>query len=261
MREDLKINLIQTDLHWEDPEKNLLMFSELISENKAESDLIILPEMFNTGFTTNSALFAEEVNGITISWMRQTAKEQNCVITGSLVITENENFYNRLIWMKPDGNFHHYDKRHLFRMSGEHKHFTAGTDKIIVELKGWKICPLICYDLRFPVWSRNQNNDYDILIYIANWPEKRSYVWKSLLVSRSIENLSYVIGVNRVGIDGNDISYAGDSAIIDAKGNYVAVTIQYKTEILSFDLSFDELKEFRNSFPAHLDADDFEIKI
>lgn len=260
MPQELKISLVQTELHWENPPKNLLMFSELLSENEIKTDLIILPEMFNTGFTMNSALFAEEMDENTINWMRKTAWEYNCVITGSLIIKENDKFYNRLIWMKPDGNFHYYDKRHLFRMAKEDKHFTAGTEKIILELKGWKICPLICYDLRFPVWSRNKN-DYDVLIYIANWPEKRSYAWKNLLIARSIENLAYVIGVNRVGSDGNDVVYSGDSAVINPKGDYVATTIQYKTEIINFDLSFEELEDYRKKFPAHLDADDFEIKI
>ncbi|HET6245404.1 MAG: amidohydrolase [Bacteroidetes bacterium] len=260
MPEELKISLVQTDLHWENPEKNLLMLSELIAMDKANVDLIVLPEMFNTGFTMKSALFAEEMNGNTMQWMRNTANEKNCVITGSLIIKENENYYNRLIWMQPNGDFHSYDKRHLFRMAGENDNFTAGRERLIVHLKGWKICPLICYDLRFPVWSRNKN-DYDLLIYIANWPEKRSYAWKNLLIARGIENIAYVAAVNRVGADDSEMMYSGDSSILDFTGNYIASSIPYKTEVITIELSFEELEVFRQNFPAHLDADEFEIKL
>ena len=258
MNEELTISLVQTELHWENPGKNLEMFSRLLSADDLVTDLIVLPEMFNTGFTMKSSVFAEEMSGTTVSWMRKKAFEKNCVITGSLIIKENESFYNRLIWMMPDGNYHYYDKRHLFRMAGEHNFFTAGKEKVITTLKGWKIRPLICYDLRFPVWSRNKN-DYDLLIYTANWPEKRSFAWKNLLISRAIENLSYVAGINRVGSDGNEILYSGDTAIIDPKGNYIATSRQFENEIITINLSYDELQDFRKSFPANLDADDFKI--
>lgn len=170
--EDLKVTLVQTTLHWESVEKNISMFDDLLDSVKEQTDLIILPEMFSTGFTMNTAV-AESMNGKSLQWLKAKAKEKNCAITGSLMITENGKNYNRLIWMQPDGSFEMYDKRHLFRMANEQDYFTAGENKLITRLKGWKICPLICYDLRFPVWSRNKNLDYDVLIYVANWPARR----------------------------------------------------------------------------------------
>ncbi len=261
MAKNLIISLIQTSLHWEDVEKNLQMFTvKLGSEELKNTDLIILPEMFNTGFTMNPALFAEEMNGQTVNWMQKMAKEKNAVITGSLIIKDGLKYYNRLIWMQPDGELHYYDKRHLFRMANEQEHFSAGMERVIFNIHGWRICPMICYDLRFPVWSRNRN-DYDLLFYIANWPEKRNNAWSSLLVARAIENLCYVAGVNRVGNDGNEILYSGNSALIDYKGVYMAASIPLVNEILTMELSYSDLQDYKKSFPAHLDADDFEIKI
>jgi omega-amidase len=259
MPENLSITLIQSDLHWEDKAKNLQMFSEKIKALDEATDLIILPEMFSTGFTMKSQLFAEEPEGETFVWMREKAAEKNCVVTGSYIVREDHALYNRLVWMLPDGNFHTYDKRHLFRMAGEHEHFAPGNKRLIVTLKGWKIMPLICYDLRFPVWSRNRG-DYDMLLYVASWPEKRNHAWQSLLVARAIENICYVAGVNRVGADGNEIQYSGDSTIIDARGFPIAATRPMEEETITVVLSWEDLRSFRKSFPAFLDADEFEIK-
>jgi predicted amidohydrolase len=254
----LKITLIQSALHWERPEANLAMFEEKIWTIKEKTDLIVLPEMFTTGFTMNAQPLAEMMNFNTFRWMKQMAKQTSASITGSVIIKEDGNFYNRLIWMNPDGNFFTYDKRHLFRMAGEDQVFTQGKEKIIVDLKGWKICPLICYDLRFPVWSRNINNHYDLLLYVANWPAARSLAWKTLLRARAIENLSYVAGLNRIGNDGKEIPYSGDSAVINFKGEDV-LDLGDQEDIKTVNLDPHLLHEFREKFPAHLDADRFSI--
>lgn len=264
---DLHLTFIQTSLHWENKEKNLSMFDEKLSALKDGTDLIVLPEMFTTGFTMNAKPVAEKMDGAAVEWMARKAAEKNCVITGSLIIEEKGQYYNRLIWMRPDGTHEHYDKRHLFRMANEHEHFAAGKDRITLLLKGWKVCPLICYDLRFPVWSRNSyfggphNYAYDLLIYVANWPERRSHPWKTLLQARAIENLSYVAGVNRVGKDGKDIEYSGDSAVINPRGEIISKTKAHEENTETVTLSFKELEEFRKAFPAGMDADHFEIKM
>lgn len=258
---DLNITLIQTSLHWENIDKNLEMFEQKISSIQEATDLIILPEMFLTGFTMNAASSAEDMNGKAVQWMRKTAKEKNCPIVGSLVIKETGHFYNRLVWMFPDGNYKTYDKRHLFRMAEEQQTYTAGNEKIIVELNGWKICPLICYDLRFPVWSRNQASmQYDALIYVANWPERRSYPWKQLLIARAIENQCYVIGVNRIGNDGNSVYHSGDSMVLNLKGEIISKTKPHEESIETVSLSFSALEEYRKIFPVALDGDKFSIE-
>lgn len=261
--EDLRITIIQSSLHWEDIDANLKSFDSKISSIPLGStDLIVLPEMFNTGFTMNATTYYEEMNGKTFNWMSDKSKEKNCVITGSLIIKENGNYYNRLIWMQPDGSYHTYDKRHLFRMSDEHSNYTKGTQRLIVELKGWKICPLICYDLRFPVWCRNRN-DYDLLIFVANWPQKRVYAWKQLLIARAIENISYVVGVNRIGDDGNGFYHSGDSSVLDYLGANLLSEANSSSDnefIETITLSYSKLESFRSSFPASKDADDFIIK-
>jgi omega-amidase len=258
---DLKITLIQSDLHWEDKTKNLEMFSRKIDSIKEATDLIVLPEMFTTGFSMKPELFAEPMTGATISWMKQKATEKNCVITGSFICEDSGTHFNRLVWMKPDGTYSTYDKRHLFRMGDEDNHYGHGNKKIIEEWKGWKICPLICYDLRFPVWARNKKeNPYDVLIYSANWPERRAYPWKSLLVARAIENQSYTIGVNRIGNDGNDMYHSGDSVVLNFKGESISKTESGKESVETVSLNYNELIEFRKMFPVMLDADDFEIK-
>jgi len=258
---DLKVTLIQSSLFWEDKPKNLEQFSKKIDDVKDATDLIILPEMFSTGFSMKPENLAETMKGETVTWMKEKAKKKNCVIAGSFICEENGHYYNRLLWVNPDGSYVKYDKRHLFSMGDEHNHYAAGEEKVIVELKGWKICPLICYDLRFPVWARNTKDaSYDVLIYVANWPERRSYPWKTLLLARAIENQCYVIGVNRVGADGNNITHSGDSAVIDAKGEIISKIKPSEETIETVSLSYSDLQDFRKQFPAILDADQFEVK-
>lgn len=262
LKTDLNITLIQSALHWQSINANLAMFEEKIWQIKEPTDVIILPEMFNTGFTMEAQAHAEHPNGNTFRWMRQMAAQTKALLIGSIIVNDQGAFYNRLFWVEPSGEFAYYDKRHLFRMAEEHQHFTMGSKKLIRHWKGWKICPLVCYDLRFPVWSRNMLIDgepaYDLLIYIANWPEARVAAWSSLLTARAIENLAFVAGVNRVGVDGNSIAYNGCSTAIDPKG--IPLWLQKDGEaIKTIKLSADDLTGFRQKFPALLDADTFEI--
>lgn len=255
----MRITLIQPNLHWHDPVANRAMLEEHIFTLPDPTDLIVLPEMFTTGFTMEAHAVAEPMGLTTFRWMRQMATQTGAVVTGSYVVkTSDGQFFNRLVWMEPDGTFDTYDKRHLFRMAGEEQVYSAGTRRIVKAWKGWRICPLICYDLRFPVWSRNQNLDFDLLLYVANWPAVRRNAWNTLLEARAIENLCYVAGVNRVGQDGNKHPYAGESAIIDFKGE--VLFRQADNEVVHQQtLSLDALRAFRAKFPAHLDADAFEI--
>ena len=262
--QDLNISIIQSDLVWKDKAANMASFGYDIDQIKEEVDLIVLPEMFNTGFVIDPEVVAEEMEGESMQWMREQAKNKQAVVCGSLIIRENDNFYNRLFWMQPDGAYKQYDKRHLFSLGGEHKKFTGGTESLIVELKGWKIKPLVCYDLRFPVWAKNNYSngvyDFDLLIYIANWPAARRDPWMSLLKARAIENQSYVIGVNRIGEDGNGLAHAGDSNIYDAKGKKLiqqAIDTEF-TEIIL--LSKKMLDDFRRKFTVGLDWDRFSIE-
>lgn len=254
----LSISFFQFDLSWESPVDNRLKIDALLDTCKPETDLIVLPEMFSTGFTMNSIELAEDMAGETIHWLRNNARKWNAVFTGSIIIEENAHYYNRLIWMMPDGKLQYYDKKHLFRMGEEHQAFTAGSEILFVKYKGWRFRPLICYDLRFPVWSRNRN-DYDMLIYIANWPESRREVWKTLLIARALENQCYVLGVNRIGTDGKGISYSGDSMIIDPRGKILSNSKPYTESLETVKISLDELQDFREKFPVHLDADEFSI--
>lgn len=256
--ENLKITTFQGYLFWENIDKNLQNLSLKLSNIREKTDLIILPEMFTTGFTMNAANLAEPMDGKAMQWMRDTAAKYNAVVTGSLIVTENGNFYNRLIWMRPDGTYEKYDKRHLFTMAKEENTYTAGHDKLIVELKGWKVCPMICYDLRFPVWIRNTNAEYDLLIFVANWPEKRSLHWRTLLPARAIENLSYVIGVNRVGHDGNEVYHSGDSTCIDPTGNVVYYK-RDEEDVYTFTIYPEEVEKARRYFPFLKDADRFTL--
>ena len=217
MENTLKTVLIQVDLTWEDPAANLNKFSKRINDLREPTDLIVLPEMFSTGFSMNAETLAEDSHGPTVSWMVKTAVDNNTALTGSLIIKEEGNFYNRLFFVFPDGSYKTYDKRHTFTLAKEDQTYTAGTERLIVEYKGWRICPLICYDLRFPVWSRN-TIDYDLLVYVANWPETRIHAWDILLQARAIENMSYCIGVNRTGSDGNKYQYNGHTAAYDCLG-------------------------------------------
>ncbi|WP_239494984.1 amidohydrolase [Pedobacter yulinensis] len=256
---NLKITIYQAYLFWENTDKNLQNMSLRLNMGiKEKTDLIILPEMFNTGFSMNAAQLAETMDGKTVTWMRDTAAKYDCVVTGSLIIGENGKFYNRMVWMRPDGTYTHYDKRHLFAMGDENRHYTAGRDQVTVTLKGWKIRLAICYDLRFPAWNRNINGEYDILLLVANWPDRRSMHWRSLIQARAIENQSYVIGVNRVGHDGNQVYHSGHSMCIDAYGN----TVYYKPEdedMYTLTLNYEEMVKIRRQFPFLADADRFEI--
>ncbi len=255
---DLHVTLIQTDLYWENPTANLAMLEEKIAQIPQPTDLIVLPEMFNTGFSMNVSAMGEPMNFTTFKWMKQQAAATGAVITGSFIVKEKDKFFNRLIWMQPNGEFDVYDKKHLFRMGEENENFSAGNQLIIKELKGWKICPLICYDLRFPVWSRNINLAFDVLIYVANWPAVRSHVWTTLAQARAIENSVYVLAVNRVGTDGKGLVYSGNSAVIDFKGQ--ANFLQPNQEIIHQQtLNYQALEDFRKVFPVHLDADGFSV--
>ena len=257
--QNLTITIIQSSLYWENIDKNLKMFARKISSVNEKTDLIILPEMFSTGFTMNNKPLAENMNGRTVEWMKKIAKEKKCVVTGSIIINENKKYYNRLIWMQPNGKFKTYDKRHLFRYAGEEKYYNSGKKKLIVELKGWKICPMICYDLRFPIWTRNKNKEYDALIFVANWPERRNYPREALLLARAIENQAYVVGVNRVGKDGNEINHSGDSVVINPQGEVIAKAKPNEENNLTATLSYSALEEWRKKFPAWMDADNFKI--
>lgn len=259
MNTDLTITLIQTALFWESPEANRAMLEEKISQIGQPTDLIVLPEMFTTGFTMKPESVAEPMGLTTFRWMKQQAAQTGAVITGSYVVKAGGNFYNRLLWMQPDGTFDHYDKRHLFRLSGEQNHYAAGTQRLIKEWKGWRICPLICYDLRFPVWSRNTGPDFDLLLYVANWPAARSHAWNTLLQARAIENLCYVAAVNRVGQDGNGHGYAGESCVVDFRGERSGYQ-QNEEVIHTENLKKADLSTFREKFPAYLDADPFTIQ-
>ncbi|GAB2544776.1 amidohydrolase [Rufibacter soli] len=252
---DLHVSLIQADLHWHNPVANRAMFQHKM-EQLPFTDLIVLPEMFTTGFSMDAAHLAERMDGDSVAWMAQMAFRFNTVVTGSLIIEENGRYFNRLIWMRPDGTFAHYDKRHLFRMAGETEVYTPGKKRLIVELKGWRICPMICYDLRFPVWSRNTPINYDVLLYVASWPNKRRLAWQTLLRARAIENLAYCVGVNRVGIDDRGHSYAGDTAAYNLLGEEL-VHHQYDEAVSTVTLSHDHLQETRHHLPWHLDADAF----
>ncbi|MBS7232841.1 nitrilase family protein [Flavobacterium psychroterrae] len=216
----MKIALIQSDLYWEDISKNRKSFESKINEINSEVNLVVLPEMFSTGFTMNASQVAENMQGETVLWMQSLAKQKNFAITGSLIIAENEQYYNRMLFVFPSGEIQYYNKRHLFSLAGEDKFYTSGDKKVIVEYLGWKICLQVCYDLRFPVFARNVEN-YDLLIYVANWPKVRTNAWDTLLKARAIENLSYVVGVNRIGFDANNFEHIGHSQAVDFLGNYV----------------------------------------
>ncbi len=251
---DLTVTVIQTNLIWEDPGSNLAMFSEKISSFKEAPDLVVLPEMFTTGFTMNPAGFAEKMEGPTVDWMLQTASEGKFHLIGSIAIREEGQYYNRLVWAFPDGDLLTYDKRHLFRMAGEEKVYTPGNSHVTARAYGWMVRPFICYDLRFPLWCRNHGNEYDIALFVANWPERRASHWKTLLEARAIENQSYVIGCNRTGFDGNGIAYSGDSCIIDPLGRIIIRETEAEG-IITAHLSCAELASYREKFPVWKDAD------
>ena len=257
----LTISIIQTFIFWEDVDKNLKMLEEKINSLSGKIEVVVLPEMFSTGFSMNPENIAETMDGKAIEWLKNISSEKRLLLTGSLIIKEDNKFFNRLIWMQPDKNFYYYDKRHLFAYAGENEKYNPGNKRLIVSVKGFKINLLICYDLRFPVWSRQTKGnspEFDILIFVANWPSKRINAWRSLLIARAIENQCYVVGVNRVGKDGNDIEYNGDSMLVDPLGN-VIYEMKDTEEIFTFTLDYNELETVRSQFPFLKDADDFRI--
>ena len=258
----LTISIIQTNLFWEDKQANLQMLQGKILAIKEKTEIVVLPEMFSTGFSMQPKLLAEKMDGETLMWMKRIAAEKKIILTGSVIIEEDGNYYNRLIWMLPNGQYGVYDKRHRFAFAGEDEQYTAGSKRLVASVKGWKLNLLVCYDLRFPVWARQQlqeeGPEYDVLIYVANWPEKRNHVWKTLLPARAIENQCYVVGANRVGTDGKDIFYSGDSMVIDPLGEtlYTQATDE---AIITVVLQKDKLEEVRSKFPFWRDADLFTI--
>lgn len=257
--EQLKVTLFQAYLFWENIDKNLKNISLRLSSIREKTDLIVLPEMFNTGFTMNAEPNAEDMDGKTINWMKETAQKFNAVVTGSIIIKENSKFYNRLIWMQPDGKYQYYDKKHLFGLGQEDKTYTAGKKQLIVELKGWKIMLAICYDLRFPVWLRNYGEKYDLLLIVANWPEKRAHHWRMLLPARAIENQAFVIALNRVGHDGNEIYYSGDSTCLNPSGNVVYYK-RDEEDLYTFTINKDDVQNIRSQMQFLKDADEFKLK-
>ncbi|WP_427875446.1 amidohydrolase [Flavobacterium sp. MMS24-S5] len=254
----MKIALIQTDLFWQDASKNRENFDSKINEIDSEVNLIVLPEMFSTGFTMNASEVAETMQGETIEWMKLKAKQKNAAVTGSVVITENEKFYNRMFFVFPSGEFQYYDKRHSFSLAGEDKVYTCGNKKVIIDYLDWKICLQVCYDLRFPVFVRNVEN-YDLILYVANWPKVRTNAWDALLKARAIENLSYVVGVNRIGNDAHDYEHIGHSQAIDFLGNYI-LEPQEKNGVFVVELDKNTMYETRKKLDFLSDRDQFEIK-
>ena len=258
--QDLKISLIQADLHWEQPAANMAMFEEKIWSEIQDTDVIVLPEMFTTGFTMNAKPLAEAMNGPTIVWMQKLAQELNVAITGSIIVQEAGAFYNRLVFVHPEGTLECYDKRHCFTLAGEHEVFSQGNKHLIIDYKGFKLCPLICYDLRFPVWARNTHN-YDILIYVANWPKMRISAWDTLLKARAIENMSYCVGVNRVGLDANGYEYNGHSGCYDALGELQSIP-EFEAEFIqTITISKAHLERSRSKLKFLDDKDDFTLLV
>lgn len=257
-QEILKVAVFQLDLVWENAEANRAKIDEWLQKVDVHTDVVFLPETFTTGFSMNVAELAEPMNGETVQWMKRRSAENQVALCGSLIISEEGRFFNRLLFVEPSGEMHFYDKRHLFTMANEESHFQAGTERLIINYKGWRICPLICYDLRFPVWARNRN-EYDILIYSANWPQARTEVWNALLKARAIENQAYVVGANRVGVDGNNIAYSGNSQLIDPKGKLLSAIVDHHKGIVVAGFSHTELSKFRAAFPVLEDADLFSL--
>jgi omega-amidase len=268
--ETLFVTLVQADLKWADAKGNLQMFEEMIMSSKDKMELVVLPEMFSTGFVIRPQALAEDMNGPTVQWMKRIAAEKKIVLAGSVIIKEEDKYFNRMIWMLPNGTYGVYDKRHLFAYAGEDESFSSGNKRLIASLKGWKINLQVCYDLRFPVWARQSLPlqagaewqpgvpEYDVLIYVANWPQRRSHAWKTLLQARAIENQSYVVGVNRVGTDGEGLVYNGDSMVVDAMGE-IERTESGSVNIFTCELSYSKLQHVRERLPFLRVADPFII--
>jgi len=260
MKTALRISLVQTDIVWENKQENLRRLEIKLRALSGKTDLVVLPEMFSTGFTMQSHLFAETINEETLTTLRQWAKRYNLAISGSFICTEREEFFNRAFFLCPDDEEYFYDKHHLFRMGNEPKHFSAGSQRCVFNWQGWKICLMVCYDLRFPVWCRNVINEYDLLIFMANWPAPRNRAWETLLCARAIENQSYVCGVNRVGKDAMGIHYIGNSALYNMKGENIVNFTENEEEIRTACLDLESLRAFRTKFPAWRDADFFTLE-
>jgi len=262
--QNLKVSFIQSDLIWKDSSANLQIFHRKIQQIEESTDLIVLPEMFNTGFVVEPETLDERVAQEALLWMQENAQQTNAAICGSTIVKEDDHYFNRFFWVLPDGSYETYDKRHLFSLGGEDKHFTSGNESLIIKYKDWNIKALVCYDLRFPVWSKNRYIDneyeYDLLIYVANWPSARSYAWKSLLVARAIENQAYVIGVNRIGKDGRGTPHSGYSGIIEPKGDWLSKEVVDEECIQTLSLSKEDLSHYRKKFTVALDWDDFNIQ-
>ena len=275
----LTITIIQPNLHWENKRANLDMLSQKIESIREKTEVVILPEMFSTGFSMHPEMLAEKMDGETIQWMKRIAADKKIILTGSTIIEENEKYFNRLIWMLPNGEYGYYDKRHLFAYANEPQHYAAGNKRLIARVKGWKLNLMVCYDLRFPVWARQsplpnpvrpfiragsppggeaQGQEYDVAMFVANWPEKRNHAWKTLLQARAIENQCYVVGVNRVGEDGNKIYYSGDSMIVDPLGEILYQKAN-EEDIFTYTLQREKLDEVRERFPFWKDADEFNL--
>ncbi len=264
---DLRVTLVQADTAWHDPAANRAQLADAARADVTDADLIVLPEAFTTGFSNDAAARAETMDGETVAWMQGLARERDAAVAGSLPIADGDAVFNRLIFATPDGGVRHYDKRHLFRMAREQEWYAGGRDRLIVEHRGWRICPLVCYDLRFPVFSRNRADaarggalDYDLLLYVANWPAPRHEAWRTLLRARAMENLCCVVGVNRAGTDGNEHPYLGGSLATDPLG-VALVECDAQPQVAHAVLSLERLQEHRRRFPAHLDADGFTIDV
>lgn len=255
--EVVRLTLVQCSLAWEDKAANLEQITTMIAPCKGQTDIIVLPEMFTTGFSMRPEALAETMEGPTLQWMAQQAVELDTALTGSFIVFESGHYYNRLVWMFPDGRYQTYDKRHCFRPAGEQEHYTPGSGHLLVHWKGWKILPLICYDLRFPVWSRN-TQFYDLLLYVANWPERRAYPWNTLLRARAIENQVYTAGVNRIGLDGSGTDHSGDSAVLDFMGLPLQ-TAARQNAVFTVALSWSSQQEFRKAWPFWMDRDAFTL--
>lgn len=259
MTDSLRISMIQSHITWEDRDENLGYYGELLRRVSGRTDIAVLPETFTTGFTMDAVRLADTMDGLTIRTVKGWANKYRMAVAGSFIVRDGGKYFNRAFFITPEGEEHYYDKRHLFRMAGEDSHFTAGSKRLIAPYKGWNICLQVCYDLRFPVWSRNQRNEYDLLIYVANWPETRKRAWKTLLAARAIENMAYVCGVNRVGIDGMGFVYRGDSMVFSPKGKKLADAGKREEITRTCTLSRTDLDELRTKFPAWKDADAFSI--
>lgn len=262
--QDLNITIFQSNLVWEDSKANQKNFDQKFWRLPPDTDLVVLPEMFNTGFSIKSEKNAQTMEGTALSWLKQKAAQLNLVITTSIFTKVDDKLFNRLFWVTPNDEVQTYDKSHLFRYAGEHQILSPGNKRVIVELKGWKILPLICYDLRFPVWSKNRFtngiHEYDLLLYLANWPEARKYAWKHLLIARAIENQSFCIGVNRIGVDGWGNQHSGDSMILNPQGQIMVQCKPFTEEMITSTLSYIELSDYRKAFPVGMDWDEWEVK-